>query len=68
MQKSRLITQNDLMSRHIFKAGFASPANHGKQKNGWQKNGDESAAIFIFLPGIFLLARSCSCSVRESLT
>jgi len=26
-----------------------------KQKNGWQKNGDESAPIFIFLPGIFLL-------------
>jgi hypothetical protein len=26
-----------------------------KQKNGWQKNGDESAPAFIFLPGIFLL-------------
>jgi hypothetical protein len=58
MQKARLIIQNDLMSRHIFKAGFANLANHEKQKNGWQKNGGESAAIFIFLPAIFLLARS----------
>jgi hypothetical protein len=26
-----------------FKTGFASSANHRKQKNGWQKNGGQSA-------------------------
>jgi hypothetical protein len=48
------------MPGHIFKTGFASYANHRKQKNVRQKNGDEGAAVFIFLPGIFLLACSSS--------
>jgi hypothetical protein len=30
-----------------------------KQKNGWQKNGDKPRLVFIFLPAIFLLSRSC---------
>jgi hypothetical protein len=34
-----------------------SQANHKKQKNGRQKNGDDSAPIPIFLPAIFLLLR-----------
>jgi hypothetical protein len=36
--------QNRLMSRHIFNIGFAGQANPRKQKNGRQKNGDETAA------------------------
>jgi hypothetical protein len=37
-----------LTSGHIFKARFASYANQKKQKNGWQKNGDQSACGFHF--------------------
>jgi hypothetical protein len=35
-------------------------AEKWQQKNGGQKNGDQRARVFIFLPAIFLLARSCS--------
>jgi hypothetical protein len=35
-----IFVANTLMSGHIFEIGFASRAKHGKQKNGWQKNGD----------------------------
>jgi len=40
-------------------------AMKAKQKNGRQKNSDESAAVFIFLPGIFLLARSSSLLLQK---
>jgi hypothetical protein len=33
-----------LMSGHIFKIGFASQTNLKKQKNGWQKNSDETTS------------------------
>jgi hypothetical protein len=49
------IIAHEAWCQGVFQNRIRSRANHRKQKNGWQKNGDQGAVASIFLPGIFLL-------------